>query len=180
MLIDPTRIATRHIEAMAKILKGAPAPLDWGFYSEEEPRMHLQTMNPNKHGDYKYFLERDGQRVLEPALALPNNKMLKSFAAEVRAKSDLIEIEWLSRVIAKGHLKLDFDGRVVTLMLYPQLGTRGVKRTVDVPERFPGLPLEKVRPSLDAEEATLILSQREDGSRRIDLFLPNLLWEGTR
>lgn len=174
------RVAERHLEAMAKILVNAPPPFDWGFYSEEEePRMHLQTMDPGNRGAFKYFLERDGRRVLEPVDPV-DAKTFKQFAAHVRRYPDRIEGEWVTRMIHKRWLTMSFDGRVVVLTAYPSLGARSIRRVVDVQALYPGLPLEEVDPSLDASDATLVLSRRKDGSVQTDRFIPHILWEGTR
>lgn len=44
---------------------------DWGFYSNEDPRMHVQVLNADAHVDYKVWLERDGARVFEPVGKIP-------------------------------------------------------------------------------------------------------------
>jgi hypothetical protein len=170
----------RPFDVVAKHLRRVPPPFDWGLVADDDPRMRLRTLNPERCGEYSYLLERDGRRVLEPEGAPLDEGVFATFAERVRYREGSIEFAWLAWALAKGWLTVGFDGKIVTVTLYPQLGEQSIRRFVDVPEEFPGLAIDGCQPFLDAEEATLVLAQGANDVWRLDLFLPQMLWEGGR
>ena len=88
------RIADRFQEraAMAVVLRGVPGRVDWGFYSREDPRMHLQTVDKKHQGkdQYKVWLEKDGRRVFEPEGTIPK-PILKALLKEVKDDQGTVE-----------------------------------------------------------------------------------------
>jgi hypothetical protein len=65
------------------ILRNVPAGYHWGWYSREDQRMHLQTVDSKHSNQYKVWLERDGKRAFEPETAIPA-KVLKALQKEAR------------------------------------------------------------------------------------------------
>lgn len=53
-------------EAMAVIVRNVPPSYSWGWYSREDPRMHLQAVDSqHRKLGYKVWLENKGKRVVE-------------------------------------------------------------------------------------------------------------------
>src|SRR5688572_16932865 len=95
---------------MAVVLRDVPFGFNWGFFSREDPRMHLQVVS-RKHLDldYKVWLERAGRRVLEPEGAIPA-RVLKKLVAEIEAQIKSIEAEWVHFMIKQRWLRLAVRG----------------------------------------------------------------------
>lgn len=57
---------------MAVIIRGKPPTYDWGWFSREDQRMHLQVVD-RLHWKlhYKVWLEREGKKVFEPEPGIP-------------------------------------------------------------------------------------------------------------
>ena len=67
----PTRVARRFVDAMPKIVRDTPPGYDWGWYSSEDFRMHLQGIGKKHMPHYKVWLERGGKAVFEPEGKIP-------------------------------------------------------------------------------------------------------------
>lgn len=183
MPVSSSKIADIHL-GMAKILRGAPAPLDWGFFSREDPRMHLQTADDANLNTYKFWLEEKGQRVLIPAEGKESlsAKQLKAFTEELLRRQDFVEMAWCRVMIKKGWLQVSAEkgGALVIVTAYPNSSGQ-FKRIIDVADEFPGLPIETVKPFFDPEDGSLVIEQSpKHPDMRTDFFLPHLLWEGKR
>src|SRR5437763_692714 len=78
-------------EDMAVILQNAPPRYDWGWFSREDQRMHLQVFD-RKHIDlhYKVWLENKGRRGFEPEPGIPS-KVLKRLEAKVHERRGYVE-----------------------------------------------------------------------------------------
>src|SRR5205823_6754388 len=63
---------TRASRRMPAILEDVPPGYDWGWYSREDPRMHLQVVDRQHKGfKYKVWLEARGRRIFTPANSIP-------------------------------------------------------------------------------------------------------------
>src|SRR5436190_22797593 len=91
--------------AMAVILRDVPAGHNWGWFSREDQRMHLQSLDRKNFGLYKVWLEHRGKRAIEPVGILPA-KVLKRLSAEVERKRRYIEGRWTSCMIDRGWSEL--------------------------------------------------------------------------
>ena len=60
----PQATVSKARAAMAVILRDVPAGHNWGWFSREDARMHLQTLDRKHFGLYKIWLERAGRRAL--------------------------------------------------------------------------------------------------------------------
>ena len=102
---------------MAVILEDVPPGHDWGWYSREEQRMHLQTVDERHFQHYKVWLEKNGKRVFEPAetklrgktIKLPK-KVLEELEDIVAAHRDDIEARWVRLMIDQQWLRLHVTG----------------------------------------------------------------------
>jgi len=174
--VSGERVAARFLEAMPKILRGVPGDYDWGFYSNEDPRMHIQTLG--KHLDeHKIWLETKGKRVLEPESPIPAkilNAVRKDLTSSKRRK---IEAQWTQLMMDKGWLKLEVHGTQAVLTAYPGM-PHSFKRTLDLNEYGgPGSHATVHDIKLDRENVSLTLDARKDESEQIYVSLPKVLWQ---
>src|SRR5437870_1310103 len=87
---------------MPVIIRDTPPGHHWGWYSREDPRMHLQVVNPKTQKDkYKVWLETGGLRTFEPATPIRSN-VLRALKAAVEQHRQYIEDRWVSLMIRKG------------------------------------------------------------------------------
>lgn len=150
---------------------------DWGFYSSEEPRMHLQTLR-NPKASYKVWLESSGRFVVEPDGKVPAKVLeaLKRRLAEPRA-AWRVRAEWVNQMIVKDWLRFQREGSIVTLTAYP--GTpHAFRREIDLskhasPRRFAD-PRDVL---LDAETASLVIGARRPEDEWVLVNLADVLWE---
>ena len=61
--------------AMPIVLRNVPSGCTWGWYSREDPRMHLQTLDETHQ--YKIWLESKGRRVVEPVGKIPARRRIR-------------------------------------------------------------------------------------------------------
>ena len=110
--------------AMPVIVKNIPAGYDWGWYSREDPRMHLQVVD-QKHESlrYKVWLEKRGKRIFEEVASIPP-KILKALKTEVQKNRDIIEHKWARFLIQKGWIQAFLEGDRIKLVVYPQTEKR--------------------------------------------------------
>src|SRR5271156_613578 len=76
---------------MSIVIRNVPKGYNWGWYSREDPRMHLQTVDWKHH--YKIWLEDNGKRIFEPVGAIPS-AVLKKLTEEVSAHRTFVEDNW--------------------------------------------------------------------------------------
>ena len=100
--------------AMPTVLRSSG--FNWGFYSNEEPRMHIQVVNAKE--DYKVWLENRGVRLFDPDNKVPT-QILKQLYTELQARETVAEGMWLSAMISRDMIKFKLSGDTVTLTVYP-------------------------------------------------------------
>ena len=121
---------------MAVVLRGSPPGFDWGWFSREDPRMHLQVLDEEHcQFGYKVWLERKGKRIVEPAGKIPA-KILKKLEPKIAAARATIESKWTNFMIRKGWLKLRVSVPVTWLASSPAL-VEWRPEGPDVPEPTP-------------------------------------------
>lgn len=171
---------------MAVILRGVRG-FDWGFFSREDPRMHLQTVDSKNLDLYKVWLERKGKRVFEPREQIPA-KVLKELETEVRRKRSHIEGRWVNLMIASGWLACEVKGPLITLTVYAAFPGSKFARVVNLTEYLAGIydpsasirPKEPVKPDdvvLNRDMAAIEIWPEKDESLRYHIFLPPILWQ---
>ena len=164
---------------MAVLLRDLPAGCNWGWYSREEPRMHLQTVDRKNLNLYKVWLEREGRRVFEPADKIPA-KILKRLEAEVHKKRDHLDGRWVDFMIDNCWLEHRLAGTRVTLIAYPDTPNR-FTRTLDLADYFRPAALAEIGPddlTLNSELAALEIWPDRPEPRRHHIRLAPILWEG--
>lgn len=174
---------------MAVILPNVPKGMNWGWYSREDTRMHVQTVDSKNRNVYKVWLEKNGRRVFEPATPIPARILskLKDVANQQPRRSN-IEGRWVELMIEKGWLECHVRDTVITLIAYPHVPGSRFTRTVDLADYLHGIydPNSKMRPKtpvkpeevvLSSEMAAIEIWPQRDESRRHHIFLPDILWE---
>jgi hypothetical protein len=173
-------------QRMSVILPNVPKGINWGWYSREDTRMHLQTVDSKKQNAYKVWLEKDGKRGFEPATPIPA-KILKKLEAEVEQGRRYIEGRWVNFMIAQDWLELHMSGTLITVIAYPHVPGSRFTRTVDLVEWLPGIynpeskmwPKKPVQPEevgLNADMAAIEIWKQKHESSRHHFFLPTILW----
>jgi hypothetical protein len=168
--------------AMAVVLRRV-GHHNWGWFSREHQRMHLQTVDPKSIPKKKaahVWLENLGTRRFDPE---PEDRgkvttdELKSLEAKAYENREDIEIRWTSWVIQKGWLKATLRDHFVDLDMYEKHNT--VSRTVDLhdhlaPEIAAKLTQQDI--TFDHEIAMLVLWPR---GATFHIYLVPVLWHGT-
>jgi hypothetical protein len=174
-------------QKMTVILRGVPKGFDWGWYSREDPRMHLQIVDSKNLDRYKVWLEKSGKRVFESVGKIPS-KTLKGLEAEVKALRRHIEGRWTNLMIENGWLRFSMRGRNVTLTAYPAFPGARFTRTFDIADYFPARydPTSQIKDKTPIKPDDLVLNDQmaaievwpqKEESLRHHIFLPPILWK---
>jgi hypothetical protein len=170
----------REIAAMPVILSNIPPGFDWGWHSREEPRMHLQVVEPRIPKEkYKIWLEAHGRRVIEADDPI-QSRVWKAVSAAITKHRQFIEDRWVRFMIRKGWLEAHLAPPKVTLVVYPRTPnsfTRVVDLTEDLLEDE-AMSLTDQDVTLSPEMASLQIWPRLPADERQDVRLSPILWEG--
>lgn len=169
------------------ILRHVPKGYSWGWFSREDPRMHLQTVDARHRNEYKVWLEKQGRRVFEPVGTIPS-KVLTALEAEVGTERIRVEAQWISLMIANDWMTFTMRGSVVTLIAYPGFPGGRFTRRVDLADylqgiysprsqMWPKIPVTAAEVALNAEIAALEIWPHKDESQRYHISLPEILWQ---
>jgi hypothetical protein len=147
---------------MAILIRGA-AGHDWGWYSREDQRMHVQTVDADARSGplkAKAWLENRGRRTFERAVSGKlSGSEWSELQSKVAADREGLEDLWIAFMIRNDWLKASLRGSSVTLTAYP--GTaQSFTRTIDLREQFPGA--YQHRPTWD-ENPPVVEFDREHG-----------------
>src|SRR5712664_2320771 len=86
-----TSVAKRQARPMAVLIRDRPPTFDWGWFSREDPRMHIQTVDKDhRHLHHKVWLENKGRRIVQPEPGIPA-KVLKVLQEEIAKQRGRIE-----------------------------------------------------------------------------------------
>src|SRR5205814_1169423 len=96
----------------------------WGWYSREDPRMHLQSVD-EQHA-YKVWLEEKGQKCFDPVGKIPA-KVLKPLREAVEERRQLIADNWVRFMLDNGWLALHIALPRLTLVAYPSFPGKFVR-----------------------------------------------------
>lgn len=174
---------------MVVILRRVPKGYDWGWFSREDPRMHLQTVDEqHRKRPFKVWLEEKGRRICEPAGEIPG-KVLGKLREEVARDRYAIEDSWTVFMLKNNWLDLSLRGSLITLTAYPQFPGSRFTRSVDLADYLRGIydphsqlsPREKkpVKPDevvLSRELNAIEIWPQQPESRRYHIYLPPILW----
>src|SRR5207248_1477031 len=161
------------------IIADSPPGYDWGCYSREDPRMHLQTVDRQHRNLYKIWLEVRGRRTIELATKIKSD-VLKEIRSAIRQQRQTVEDHWVEFMIHQRWLQAHLAVPRVTLVGYPDTPNR-FTRTVDLtqhilPEEAEALTHEDIR--LSPEMASLQIWPWRPEGRRQDIRLSTILWQG--
>jgi hypothetical protein len=140
-MTSPARVASRYIDktAMAVLIRNV-AKHNWGYFSREDERMHLQTVDqdslegPKK---VKFWLENRGRRTFEIAVGKLDGALSKQLESKVTAQRRYLETRWVQFMLKHDWLTATLKGSIVTLTAYP--GTHNAySRTIDLRRHFRG------------------------------------------
>jgi len=168
------------------ILHNVPKGHNWGWYSREDPPMHLQTVDAKNRNNFKVWLERDSRRVFEP-VALPAKLRTKP-EAEVKARRANVEGRWVNLMIQNNWLTFAMHGSKITLTAYPGFPGARFTRTLDLADYLQGIydptsqmvrrrPVTAEEVGLNDEMAALEIWPQKDESLRYHISLPEILWQ---
>jgi hypothetical protein len=163
---------------MPKILENTPPGYHWGWYSREEPRMHLQTVDDKHEGLYKVWLEERGRRIFEPATRI-DKRVLTILRRAVNERRQNIEGRWVRFMIKKGWLQVFLSAPKATLVAYPNT-PNSFARVIDLsedilPEEAQALKPEDIALSPDMGSLQIWPNLAED--LRQDVRLSSILWQ---
>ncbi len=172
--------------AMAVVLRGV-VNHDWGWFSREDPRMHLQTVDQKSRGGRgraKVWLETQGQRTFEWAEGPISGPDRKKLQAKVVADRQSIEALWVEFMIRNRWLKAEVSGSIVTLTAYPGQHNAFVRR-IDLTKELPGAYDPQTQPnwaeqtllvSLDPTTSLLAVGPNPEMDHRDHFDLGPILW----
>jgi hypothetical protein len=176
-------------QRMAVILPNVPKGVNWGWYSREDTRMHLQTVDSKNRNAYKVWLEKDGKRVFEPATAIPAKilKKLEEVANDAPRRGN-IEGRWVELMIQNNWLELHMRDTLITLIAYPHVPGSRFTRILDLRDYLRGIydPDSKMWPKTPVKPDEVVLSKdlaaieiwpQLEESRRYHIYLPDILWK---
>lgn len=164
---------------MAVILRDVPPGCNWGWFSREDPRMHLQTVDEEHRNLYKVWLEKKGTRVFEPAGAIPS-RILKKLETEVAKRRRHIEGRWAIFMIKHRWLRLDVALPEIAITAYAGTPNKFVRK-LDLQQQFSAEAYAAIKPSdigLNMELGALSVFKNATEDLRHDFDLAPLVWHG--
>jgi hypothetical protein len=163
---------------MPVVIRNVPPGHNWGWYSREDQRMHLQSVDAQHH--YKVWLEDKGKRVFQTVGRVPR-AVSKSLQAAVADRRQFIEDLWVRLMLDQGWLEVHVALPQLTLVAYPNTAGQLVRK-IDLREWLTPEQLATLRPeivTLHREMAALRLwSDRREEQVPYDVRLSALLWQG--
>jgi transcriptional regulator with XRE-family HTH domain len=160
------------------------AKRDWGWFSREDPRMHLQTLGEFREGKHRVraWLELKGQRAFVPDKGIKEmtSKEWKEFEAAVREDRKHLEARWVKFMMQNSWISARLSGSTITVVAYPATHNQ-FARTIDLRRVFPGAyPYWEENPpvvDLDLKNGMLRVGpQEEDPDKRDHIALESYLW----
>lgn len=172
------------VSGMAVLLRGVSRH-DWGFYSREDERLHIQTVDSASYKGRrkaKVFLEEQGKRVfLVDMVGDMTRSEFKDLLHEVQERSDEIEHSWVEDLEETGKLTIALRGDEVLLTVFP--GTHN-KRVVPVSlrELFPAVDsFDDWVATFDRSLGALAIGSKSKAQdRRHHLRVEDFLFHGDR
>jgi hypothetical protein len=176
------KVAERYQEktAMAVVIRNV-ARHNWGWFSREDPRMHLQTVDEDSlrgPSKVKVWLESKGKRVFELAEGQISGPDLKKLRDRVETERENIEDRWANFMYQNGWLKYQLNGSTLTLTAYPG-GHNSFTRTVDLGKEYPGMDWDRAPMYVDFDVTTgalLAVGPENNMDARIHIPTSVILW----
>lgn len=165
---------------MAVLLRNV-AKHNWGWFSREDPRMHLQTVedgsrnSPNK---VKVWLESKGKRTFELAEGRISSQDMKRLKEKVDLEREALEDQWVLFMFQNGWLKFHLEGPTLTIIAYPG-SHNSYTRKVDLGKEYPGVSWDTSPMYVDLDPTScglLAVGPQKDMDYRIHIPLSSVLW----
>ena len=163
---------------MAIVINGVPTGHNWGWFSREDPRMHLQTVDKAHLNRYKVWLEERGRRVFQVEKALPPD-VETQLRAEVDARRTEIDAAWISHMINKGWITVTVAKGVVMLRVYPGTAhefTRQIDLHQHVPRHADAIGPADVE--LSQDPVAVVIWPRKPAEQQEHIDLTDVVFEG--
>jgi hypothetical protein len=154
---------------------------DWGWYSEDNQRCHIQTTDGRKP-KIKFWLENKGQRCFDLAaeskgkLSSSQEKDLRKYLAEHQEE---VEDAWAFYAVGKQWVRVGLTGHVATLLFYPSTHNE-FRRQVDLYQEFPGWRGQPLYADVDQHSGSLRVGPQEDPFQRELLPVRRFMFQGNR
>lgn len=165
--------------AMPVIVRNTPPGYNWGWYSTEEPRLHLQTVDQQHRNAFKIWLEQRGRRICEAADKIPS-KVFKAVQAAVARNRMTIEDHWVSFAIRQQWMRAHLAAPFVTVVVYPNTPS-AFTRNIDLRPHLLEREIQALRPedvTLSPEMASLQIWPSLPEDLRQDIRLSREIWQG--
>jgi hypothetical protein len=148
---------------MPRIFEDVPEGWIWGWYSNDDQRMHLRPLRVEHRttSNVVWLEDQEGEWIFEPACISAPAEVLDALHVEVKKSRKFIEECWTREMLYRGWLGIEHTEKVVTLTVYPT--TRAYRFTVLMVGPAPAI--ENV--DYDLDKVTLILKTSE-----IDVEIP--------
>lgn len=175
---------------MAAVLRNV-SKRDFGFFTREDQRMHLQTVDDGRsRPKVKVWLEEKGRRIFQPAEDGKGSFRAADFAKlkeRVEAERTDIEREWLRLMVKQAWITAKLYGSDVVLTAYPHTHN-SFQRILDLKKEFPGAYSIGVHPRWDSDAVqikvdllqgpvALAVGLEEDPESRDFVRLTDLIFE---
>jgi hypothetical protein len=164
---------------MSIILRSVPPGYHWGWFSREDQRMHLQTVDAKHFNQYKVWLEHKGKRVIEPVGDMPA-KVQKAIEAETFRMRAHIDGRWVMFMMRNNWIELHVALPEVAITAYPHSPNK-FTRKVNLQEWFSDTEYARIKPGdvfLNDEMASLAVFKDRPEDLRHDFNLARILWGG--
>ncbi|MEI9940272.1 MAG: hypothetical protein WDO69_23900 [Pseudomonadota bacterium] len=175
----PRKARAAEEEPVAVILRGFPAPINWGWFSREDQRMHLQTVNKENQGphQYKAWLEDRGAWTVVWENRPPGAKDARAVERAIEEHRSQIQSLWAAFMIDKSWLTAHISGQSIVLVAYPQTAGK-FERTIDLSAELPNMATYPAPDDigLDAENASVVVWKHRPESKQHHFPLAGLLW----
>lgn len=185
------RVLSRYKEGAVRV--GMPTLFravgyNWGWFSREDQRMHIQVVGRHPEADWGFWLETRGAKVFEPRNEVTRQLSSKEKAdilGKLRKEHIHVEEEWTVLMIQKDWITARIEGADLKVVAYP--GTPGsFERIVDLRQKFPGIyvkgngpPVDSEGVRFDSDKVSVVLNGSRHERKHIYLPLLDFLWEGT-
>lgn len=176
-----SRVASHSVEAMSVILRNV-AGQNWGFFSNEDKRMHLQTVGGGSRSGrnkVKVWLEARGKRIFELAEGSPKKFELNVLSNKVETDRENIEDKWAVFMVDNDWVNVEITNRIVTITAYPDSHNSFLRR-IDLSQYYPGAypRWDTVRPRLDLKSSPglLAVGPNDDPDDRNHILLSEVLF----
>ena len=158
----PERMVARfhEREAMAELILNL-ADHDWGFWTREEQRFHIQTVETGAQkgpNAVKFWLERRGVRTFQLAYGDVN---AAEVSERVRAEWDFLEAKWISLMVERGWVRAYLkDGDKIIVQAYPDNKGATFVRTINLREVLAGHFSPHVRETTPITPKDIVINKR--------------------